>query len=241
MVHGFGTRLGVEAPKSAGLQSTAALRQVHSDTIHVVNEQTASQLTGDGLITAVAGLALKIRTADCVPLLIAASDGRAVGAFHAGWRGTLARIAEKAVGAFRQRLDIAPEELVAAIGPCIHSCCYEVSAEMRDHFSSQFDYGNALFTEVFSSDPVREKYPLMFMNMRAPGHGEQPSKPHLDLVEANRRQLVSAGVPEGAIDISPLCTSCRTDLLFSYRAEKGTTGRLVTQIARTAPGAARLA
>ena len=107
---------------------------------------------------------------------------------------------------------------------------YEVSAELRDQFASQFPYGDELFTEVFSSDPVREKYPLLFMNMRAPGHGAPPSKPHLDLVEANRRQLISAGVPATAIDVSPLCTGCRTDLLFSHRAEKGKTGRMLAVI-----------
>jgi YfiH family protein len=182
------------------------------------------------LITNVPGLLLGIKTADCVPVLIAERNGRAVGAFHAGWRGTLARIVEKGVGAMRQHFGIEPQQLVAAIGPCIHSCCYEVSDELRDEFASQLPYGHELFSDVFASDPVRERYPLLFMNMRAPGHGAPPSKPHLDLVEANRRALLAAGVPEDAIDISPLCTSCRTDLLFSHRAEKGKTGRMMAAI-----------
>jgi YfiH family protein len=185
---------------------------------------------GDGLITNRRGVLLGVKTADCVPVLIADREGHAVGAFHAGWRGTLARIVEKGIGAMRQHFGVEPENMVVAIGPCIHGCCYEVSAELRDQFASQFPYGNELFTEVFSSDPVREKYPLMFMNMRAPGHGAPPSKPHLDLVEANRRQLISVGVPENAIDVSPLCTSCRIDLLFSHRAEKGKTGRMIAAI-----------
>jgi copper oxidase (laccase) domain-containing protein len=84
---------------------------------------------------------------------------------------------------------------------------------------------------VFSSDSVREKYPLLFMNMRAPGHGAPPSTVHLDLVEANRRQLLEAGVQQKNIWISDLCTSCRTDLLFSHRKERGKTGRMLAAIA----------
>jgi YfiH family protein len=205
-------------------------RQVHSDVIHVIKEIPTQPLAGDGLITNRRGVLLGIKTADCVPVLIADREGGAVGAFHAGWRGTLARIVEKGAGAMRQHFGAEPGHMVAAIGPCIHGGCYEVSPELRDRFASQFAYGNQLFSEVFSSDPVREKYPLLFMNMRAPGHGAPPSKPHLDLVEANRRQLISVGVPESAIDVSPLCTSCRTDLLFSHRAEKGNTGRMMAAI-----------
>jgi copper oxidase (laccase) domain-containing protein len=84
-----------------------------------------------------------------------------------------------------------------------------------------------LFREFKDSDPVREKYPLLFLSARAPGHGELPPKIFLDLVEANRRQLLSVGVPVKSIAASPLCTNCRTDLLFSYRAEKGKTGRMM--------------
>lgn len=207
-----------------------SLRQVHSDVVHVIAKVPDEQPVGDGLITKTPGLLLGIKTADCVPILIADRNGRAVGAFHGGWRGTLSRIVEKGLGAMRQHFGIRAEDCLAAIGPCIHRCCYEVSGELRDQFASQFPYGDELFSEVFSSDPVREKYPLLFMNMRAPGHGAPPSKPHLDLVEANRRQLISAGVPEQAIDVSPLCTACRTDLLFSHRAEKGKTGRMMAAI-----------
>ena len=77
------------------------------------------------------------------------------------------------------------------------------------------------------SDPVREKYPLLFLSARAPGHSELPKKIFLDLVEANRRQLRVAGVPAKSIEVSPHCTNCRPDLLFSYRAEKGKTGRMM--------------
>ena len=81
--------------------------------------------------------------------------------------------------------------------------------------------------KVKESDPVREKYPLLFLTARAPGHGELPKKIFLDLVEANRRQLMAAGVRAKSIEASSLCTNCRPDLLFSHRAEKGKTGRMM--------------
>jgi hypothetical protein len=74
---------------------------------------------------------------------------------------------------------------------------------------------------------VREKYPMLFLTARAPGHGVLPRKIFLDLVEANRQQLLAVSVPAKSIEASPLCTSCRADLLFSYRAEKGKTGRMM--------------
>lgn len=123
-----------------------------------------------------------------------------------------------------------PGDLKAAIGPGIHGCCYEVGEEVRAKFESQFAYATELFREVKESDPVREKYPLLFLTARAPGHSELPKKIFLDLVEANRRQLVAAGVSARNIEASPLCTNCRTDLLFSYRAEKGKTGRMMAVV-----------
>ena len=98
---------------------------------------------------------------------------------------------------------------------------------MREKFRSQFAYAASLFREVKESDPVREKYPLLFLTARAPGHGELPKKIFLNLVEANRQQLIAAGVRAKSIEASALCTNCRPDLLFSYRAEKGKTGRLM--------------
>jgi purine-nucleoside/S-methyl-5'-thioadenosine phosphorylase / adenosine deaminase len=213
-----------------GAWPAVAMRQVHSSVIHRVDELPEKPLQGDGLITNRPGTVLAVRVADCLPVLMADPARRAVGAFHAGWRGTLARIVEKGVGEFRRQFGSDPADLKAAIGPGIHRCCYEVSEDLRDKFGSQFSYAVALFEEVFSSDPVRRKYPLLFMNQRAPGHGEPPRTAHLDLVEANRRQLLEAGVREKNIWISDLCTSCRTDLLFSHRKEKGVTGRMVGAI-----------
>jgi YfiH family protein len=203
------------------------LRQVHSDIIHPVSGLPDRPLVGDGLVTATPGLLLAVQIADCLPVIVVDRKQRVVGAFHAGWRGTVKRIVEKGVGEMRRWFGSHPQDLEAAIGPGVHNCCYTVGEEVRETFASQFAYAAKLFHEVKESDPVREKYPLLFLTARAPGHSKLPVNIFLDLVEANRRQLIVAGVPAKHIEASPLCTSCRTDLLFSYRAEKGITGRLM--------------
>jgi len=203
------------------------LRQIHSDLIHCVSDLPKEPLVGDGLITRVPGILIGIQTADCLPIVLVDTKQRAVGVFHAGWRGTVKRIVEKGVGEMRRWLGTLPKNVKAAIGPGIHSCCYDVGPEVRQQFESQFAYAEDLFREIKESDPVREKYPLLFLTARAPGHSELPTKIFLDLVEANRRQLIDAGVPPKNISASPLCTACRSDLLFSYRAEKGVTGRMM--------------
>ena len=211
------------------------LRQIHSDIIHVVTsrEQLSSKgksLNGDGFITSLSGLLLSIQTADCVPVLIVDTKQRIVAALHAGWRGTARRIAEKAVGTMRARLGCRPQDLRAAIGPAIRQCCYAVGDEVIDEFESQFIYAKKLFCEVYDEDPVKKKYPLLFMTARAPGHSEIRPQIHLDLIEANRRQLLDAGVSKKNVWAAEECTSCRTDLLFSHRAEGGHTGRMLAVI-----------
>lgn len=207
------------------------MRQVHSSIVHPVERAPEQPLAGDGLITRTPGIVLSVRTADCLPVLLVDTEQRAVGIFHAGWKGTLRRIVEKGVGEMRRNFGSDPAKLEAAIGPGIHRCCYEVSDDFREKFAAQFAYAEALFEDVFDSDPVRKKYPLLFMNQRAPGHGEPPSTVHLDLVEANRRQLLDAGLRKANIWASEMCTSCRTDLFFSHRKERGVTGRMMTAIA----------
>src|SRR6202035_4520254 len=127
------------------------------------------------------------------------------------------RIVEKGVGEMFRRFGTRPGDLRVAIGPGVHGCCYNVGPEVRTEFESQFEYGSKLFREVEESDPVREKYPLLFLTARAPGHSVLPKRIFLDLVEANRRQLLATGVAAKSISASPLCTSCRADTLFSYR------------------------
>jgi YfiH family protein len=221
----FLKELGVaDGPSSWPL---VTLRQIHSDSIHQVDRVPEQTLAGDGIVTDTPGLVLAVQTADCLPIILADRRRRAVGVFHAGWRGTVKRIVEKGVGEMRKHFKSDPRNLVAAIGPGVQGCCYEVGEEVRIRFEGQFSYASSLFREVKESDPVREKYPLLFLTARAPGHGELPVKLFLDLVEANRRQLLDAGVPAKNIDAEAPCTACHPDLLFSFRAEKGVTGRLM--------------
>lgn len=206
-------------------------KQVHSAVIHHIAAVPDQPLTGDGLIANLPGIVLTVRTADCIPVLIADRKRKAIGAFHAGWRGTFARIVEKGVGEMRAKFGSEPKHLVAAIGPGVHRCCYEVDEDFKHRWQAQFAYADELFEEVFDSNSLHVKYPLLFMNQRAPGHGAPAMKLHLDLIEANRRQLLDAGVAGKNIWVSDLCTSCRTDLLFSHRAEHGKTGRMMAAIA----------
>jgi YfiH family protein len=204
-----------------------SLKQIHSDLIRSISEIPKGLLAGDGLITRTPEILIAVQTADCIPVILVDTKQRAVGVFHAGWRGTVKRIVEKGVGEMQLRLDSRPEDLSAAIGPGIRGCCYQVGPDVRASFEAQFGYADKLFRETKDTDEIREKYPLLFLTSRAPGHGELPKKIFLDLAQANRRQLLDAGVKEQNIFDLGLCTSCRTDWFFSHRAEKGRTGRMM--------------
>jgi YfiH family protein len=225
----FLQRLGAldRSRKGKGFWPLITLRQIHSDIIRHVESVPDEPLVGDGMITATPRLLLGIQTADCLPVIVVDTKRHAVGVFHAGWRGTVRRIVEKGIGEMIRCFGSRPRDLKAVVGPGIQGCCYVVGEEVRTKFQSQFGYADRLFREVKESDPVREKYPLLFLTARAPGHGELPPKIFLDLVEANRQQLIAAGMPKKSIETSPLCTNCHPELLFSYRAEKGRTGRMM--------------
>lgn len=209
------------------------LHQIHSSLTRRVTATDAAdqpKWKGDGLMTSEPGLMLAIQTADCIPVLIADRKRRVVAAFHAGWRGTLKRIVENGVGRMRLEFGSKPEDMVAAIGPGIGQCCYAVGEEVRSEFLSQFSYAKQLFRDVYDSDPVREKYPLLFLTARAPGHSNIGPSLHLDLVEANRHQLVDAGLAPDSIFALGQCTSCHHDRFFSHRADHGFTGRMFSVI-----------
>ena len=205
------------------------VKQIHSAVIHRIHQPPARTLNGDGLITSEPGILLGIKTADCLPVLIADPERRAIGAFHAGWRGTARRIVEKGVGEMRKHFGSDPAKLLAAIGPGIGCCCYEIGDEVEREFESQFIYWRELFEDVFDSQTLHARYPLLFLNQRAPGHGDPALTRHLNLAKANLRQLHDAGVPEENITNLDLCTSCRTDLFFSYRKER-VTGRMMAVV-----------
>ncbi|HKW64898.1 MAG TPA: peptidoglycan editing factor PgeF [Candidatus Acidoferrum sp.] len=204
-----------------------ALKQIHSDVVHLFEHSPAEPCRGDASVTNRPDLLLAIQTADCVPILLADLKKHAVAAVHAGWRGTLQRIVAKAIGKLQMQFGSKPADLLAAIGPSIGGCCYEVGTEVAVEFKSQFPDSTDWFDELRTGD---EPNPLQWLNMAPPGHQPPPKNVLLDLRRANRAQLLDAGVRAQNIIVSELCTACRRDLLFSYRKEAGTTGRLMSVI-----------
>jgi purine-nucleoside/S-methyl-5'-thioadenosine phosphorylase / adenosine deaminase len=226
-------KLFAQAITSKASTPLISLRQFHSNRIvHAAGADAARKQPheADGQITAEPGLLLAIQTADCIPVLVADKKQRVVAAFHAGWRGTLKRIVETGVGQMRLAYGSDPKDLIAAIGPGIGLCCYAVGEEVLSEFESQFTYARDLFREVYDSDPVRRKYPMLFLTQRAPGHSPIGPSLHVDLVEANRRQLLSAGLAPASIQIVGGCTQCHPDLFFSHRGSHGHAGRMMAVI-----------
>jgi hypothetical protein len=222
-------RLLAEAVTGDPTTPLVPLRQFHSSLIHRASLSDAARESpwkADGIMTGEPGLLLAIQTADCIPVLVADRKRRVVAAFHAGWRGTVRRIVESGVGRMRLEFGSRPEDMVAAIGPGVGACCYAVGEDLYSAFESQFAYARALFHEVDSVDAVRNKYPMLFLTQRAPGHSPIGPSLHLDLVEANRRQLLDAGLRPAAIQSLGGCTSCQPELFFSHRASQGHAGRM---------------
>lgn len=160
----------------------------------------------DGLMTAETGKLIGVQTADCIPVLMIDPVHRAVAAFHAGWRGTVERIVELGVVRMRSEFGSDPAQLFAAIGPGIGACCYAVGDEVRERFGANFNYAEELFC----------------------GGGSEVMR--LDLIEANRRQLLGAGLAVEAIAAVGGCTSCQPEIFFSHRASGGHAGRMIAAI-----------
>ena len=201
------------------------VRQVHGAEVRLVERgrgalETAegrAVLEGDGLMTREVGMLIGVQTADCVPVLLADTRTRAVAAIHAGWRGTLAGIVGEGVRGMVEAFGSRPEDLVAAIGPAIGPCCFDVGEEVREEFDGRYAYAADLFSA------------------RADG------KLKMDLWEANRRQLVEAGVPTEAISMVGECTACARvqgggRKYFSHRAERGRTGRMMSVVGASVGG-----
>lgn len=186
-------------------RADVTLRQIHS--AHVLNAQGLADRAcqGDGLATAAVLSTIGVRTADCVPILLLDTRRRAVAAVHAGWRGTAAGIGQRAVASMSDWFETDPADVYAAIGPCIRECCYEVGMEVASEF-----------TELF------------------PEWSPVTGKRHLNLAEANRRQLQASGIPPGHISDSGLCTFCLPEYFFSFRREPANAGRMLSVICRLA-------
>ncbi|HVM74010.1 MAG TPA: peptidoglycan editing factor PgeF [Candidatus Saccharimonadales bacterium] len=205
----------------------APLKQIHSSLLYPFAAVPPRPCKGDASSTNTPGLLLAVQTADCVPILLVDPKKRAVAAIHAGWKGTLARITEKAVGRMRYEYGSKAAHLLAAIGPSVGSCCYEVAADFVSKFTAQFADAAEYFDEARSGE---EPNPLQWLNMAPPGHQPPPKGVHLDLRKANRSQLLAAGLRPQNIFVSDLCTACRTDLFFSYRKEGALSGRLMSVV-----------
>jgi YfiH family protein len=204
------------------------LKQFHSDLVRKFDSHPVEPMHADAAVTDHPGLLLAVQTADCVPILLVDPKRRAIAAIHAGWRGTLHRIAAKAVGHMRMHFGSEPSDLLAAIGPAIGACCYEVGTEVASDFLSQFADAPKFFDEFRTGD---EPNPVQWLNQMPPGHQPPPKNVLLDLHQANASQLREAGLKEKSIFMSNLCTACRPDLLFSYRKQGAESGRQMAAIA----------
>jgi len=188
--------------------------QVHGGNIRIVHSYDDlgdSDERADALISNLENILLGVKTADCVPILIGDRKTGAFAAVHAGWRGTVQSIVQKALERLRDVYDTQPADLICAIGPAAGCDRYEVGKEVIQAFSQNFSDSKEYFQET------------------RPGHA------FVDLKAANRDQLIDSGVDAANIHISPLCTIERPDLFFSYRLEKpkfGRTGRLMSVIGK---------
>jgi purine-nucleoside/S-methyl-5'-thioadenosine phosphorylase / adenosine deaminase len=210
----LGQALGV------GVKEVVTLTQVHGREVIVIRRgepPLSGRPEADVLVSNAPDIAIAVRAADCVPVLLADRASGAVAAVHAGWRGTAARAAVAAVDTLSREFGTRPADLIAAVGPSIGSCCYEVGTELVDAFAAA-GHERYLIDRWFISPPSqRGAHPLA---SRADG------KLRLDLAGANRDQLVLAGMRESNIHNSGLCTAMHLDVLTSYRVEKSNAGRL---------------
>ena len=172
--------------------------QEHTDRVLVIDYDTEPRLA-DAVLTNRRGVFVGIRTADCVPLLLYDKKRSVAGAVHAGWRGTAAGILKKALRTMTERFSSSPEDILIAVGPAIGCCCYEVGPEVPDGVLKASGAGD-------------------YIKMKGSRH-------HIDLPEANRLQALSMGILQENIWLSGECTFCNPDKYYSYRHDKGVTGR----------------
>ncbi len=164
----------------------------------------------DGLITNAPNVTLVTYYADCVPLFFLDPEKRAIGLSHAGWRGTVAQIGKITVEAMTREFGSRPQDIVAAVGPSIGPCCFEVDAPVYEEFLKLED--------LRPREIIAEK---------------SGGKYNIDLWEANRRSLISAGILESQITVAKLCTRCNSDWLYSHRASGGKRGGLAAMMCIT--------
>jgi len=183
------------------------MQQQHGDNIIEVKDTKLKEAgAADGMVTAEHGVYLGALTADCVPLLFIAPKQKLAAAVHAGWRGTLAGIAEKTVRSFKSQYDVAASELEVALGPSIGVCCYEVNDDV--------------------AGPLMKKWG----SLTTPSIAVKDGKSFVNLSRLNRDILRAAGVPGSQLFQVGPCTRCAADDFFSYRREGGETGRQISVV-----------
>jgi YfiH family protein len=183
------------------------MRQVHGDHIIEIQDKTLKEAgDADGMITGERDIYLGVLTADCVPILYVAPKRKLVAAVHAGWRGTLAGIADKTVRLFKSRYDVEAHDLEIALGPSIGPCCYEAKEDVT--------------------------IPLMktWGRLTTPSVQVREGKSFVNLRRLNRDILRASGVPGNQLFQVGPCTSCATGDFFSYRRERSETGRQISFI-----------
>jgi YfiH family protein len=191
----------------------AILRQVHSDGVFNASRALlADPPQGDGWVTGEPELVVAVQTADCLPVLLVDLQQRVVAAVHAGWRGTIQRIAAKAVHRMQTDFGSHPSSCLAVVGPAIRRCCYEVGEEVVDAFAKEFERSASFFSETPGAKATRANSLCV------------------DLADACRSQLLEAGMVAEKIFTDGPCTACEKDRFFSHRADAGKAGRMMSAI-----------
>lgn len=213
-----------------GVAEVVTLNQVHGREVAVVRRgspRAPARQDADVLVSDDPDVAIAVRAADCVPLLLADARTGAVAAVHAGWRGTAAGAGTAAVKALSDQFGSRPGDLMAAIGPSIGGCCYEVGTELVDAFAAAGHPRHLIDRWFLAPPPPRSSFRPALSGAEGPALREVEGPGlRLDLTAANRDQLVLAGVPEAQIHACGLCTAMHLDVLTSFRAEKGKAGRI---------------
>jgi purine-nucleoside/S-methyl-5'-thioadenosine phosphorylase / adenosine deaminase len=190
------------------LEQFLVVNQVHGDNIFVIKPyggyfSSRAELDYDAIVTDRANIAICVKTADCVPVFIADRMKKIIAVVHGGWRGTALGLSAKVIRLFQDKYGSSAQDILAAIGPSIGKCCYQVDSTIANAFLKQKDREHFLFA------------------------GKGKNKWMLDLAQANWRQILDGGVPQENIEISDRCTKCNQDIFFSHRGAGGITGRQI--------------
>lgn len=193
------------------LDNFTIAEQIHSGNVKTISEQlrgngsinhTKAISATDAMITEASNIVLMLLSADCVPIVFFDPTKRVIGVAHAGWRGTIRLVSQNTVRVFQEKFGSSPADIMVGIGPSIGPCCYEVGPEVIAQVETVF-HAKKGYVDNDSSD----------------------GKAYLNLWEANKKQLLQVGIPEGNIEIARVCTHCNSDLFFSARHQTGPTGR----------------